>query len=510
MNLLFVSARSATLLLHPDGDYLMSAPASLFLNGLELGTERRSVISLFDLEPDTAYCLTARWPDGAEDSLSFHTERESCTLDVRRFGARGDGVSEDTASLQAAILSCPEGGRVLVPSGTYITGPLFLKSHLTLELQKGAVLALTTDQSRFPILPGLTFPTAEDGEDLLLGSQEGNPLDSFASALTGIGVEDIRIIGEGILDGRGGEAGWWAHPKEKKGAWRGHLLFLKDCRNVTVQGIGFRNSPCWNIHPLFSRDLSFLNITVEAPADSPNTDGFDPESCENVRLLGALFSVGDDCIAIKSGKIWQGQKYHIPTSHVEIAWCAMLDGHGGVTIGSENAGGVHHVLVHHCWMRGNDRGLRIKTRRGRGKQAVVDDIRFEDIRMEGVKMPLIVNSMYFCDPDGHAPWVQSREPQPVDEGTPTVGSIIFRRVRGTGCQACVGYILGLPERPVDSLTVKDCAFSFVENAPALVPAMADGVPEMHNRGIIAHFVQELNVENVTMDGIEGPMVVREA
>ncbi len=494
------------MLLNGAGDYFLPSPVRLRLNGADLGEEKRSVISLFDLLPETDYSLVMSG-DGADPvTLSFRTDAESFSLDVRRFGAVGDGEKDDTSALQAAILSCPPGGRVFVPAGRYVTAPLFLKSHITLELQKGAVLAMATDRSRYPVLPGVTYPTGA-GSDLLLGSWEGNPLDTFASALTGIGVEDVRIIGEGVVDGRAQESDWWAEPKLRVGAFRGHLLFLRDCRGVAVQGLTFRNSPSWNIHPMFSRDLSFLNITVEAPADSPNTDGFDPESCDGVRLFGAVFSVGDDCIAIKSGKIWAGRELRVPCQHVEIAWCAMLDGHGGVTVGSELAGGVRHVRVHHCWMRGNDRGLRIKTRRGRGQFAVADDIRFEDVRMEGVRMPMVVNCLYFCDPDGHSPWVQSREPQPVDETTPTVGSIVFERVRASACEACAGYILGLPERPVESVTVKDCSFSFIPDAPPRVPAMADGVPKIHNQGIVARFIRELKVENVKMEGISGEAVV---
>ena len=504
MKLLFVSARSATVLLDESGDYSLPVPVSLSLNGADLGEEKRSVISLFGLLPDSEYTLSMRQGQTGEQ-MTFRTEPESFTLDVRRFGAVGDGVTDDTPALQAAICCCPVGGRVLLPPGRYLSGPLFLKSHLTLELSKGAVLALSTDRNRFPILPGITFPTGV-GSDLLLGTQEGNPLDCFAAALTGVEVEDIRLIGEGVIDGQAPEGDWWKNPKAKNRSWRGSLLLLERCRNVTVQGLTFRNSPFWNLHPLFSEDLSFLNITVEAPAISPNTDGFDPESCRGIRLLGALFSVGDDCIAIKSGKIWQGQTLQMPCEEIEIAWCAMLDGHGGVTIGSEMAGGVRHVRVHHCWMRGNDRGLRIKSRRGRGKFAVVDDIRFEDIRMEGVKMPLVVNCMYFCDPDGHSAFVQSRDPRPVDDTTPTIGSIVFERVRAVGCQACAGYILGLPERPVESVTVRDCSFDFEENAPALVPAMAEEVPAVRNQGIIAQFIRELNVENVSMDHIDGDMV----
>ena len=139
---------------------------------------------------------------------------------------------------------------------------------------------------------------------------------------------------------------------------------------------------------------------------------------------------------------------------------------------------------------------------------MVDDIRFEDVRMEGVKTPLVVNCMYFCDPDGKTAYVQSREKQPVDDTTPTIGSVIFERVRATGCRSCAGFILGLPERPVENVVVKDSCFDFQPEAIPLIPAMAEQVPAMHNQGIVAQFIKELTVENVTMDHINGEMVTR--
>ena len=502
MKCLYTSARSCMVLLDPQGDYEARSVRRLVLNGRELGEENRSVCSLFDLWPDTDYTLTSFINGEAEETLTFHTNVETCTLNVRRFGAKGDGEHDDTPALQAAILCCPDGGRVLVPAGTYRTGPIFLKSHMTLELQKDATLALMTDRAKFPILPGMTRTTDEQGE-YLLGTWEGNPLDCFAGALTGIGVKDVRIIGQGVVDGCAQLGDWWQNHKVIKGAFRGRIFYLRDCEDVTVQGITFRNSPSWNLHPCFSRKLRFLNVRVEAPYHSPNTDGFDPESCQDIRMLGTVFSVGDDCIAIKSGKIYMGQKYHTPCENIEIAWCAMLNGHGGVTVGSEMAGGVRHVWVHHCLMRGNDRGLRVKTRRGRGKYAVVDDIRFEDIRMEGVKAPLVVNAMYYCDPDGHTPYVQSREKQPVDDTTPTIGTVCFERVRAEDCQACVGYVLGLPEKPVEQLVLRDCDFAFSEDAQPMEPAMAEGVDACARRGLIVQYADRLILDNVRMRGIEG-------
>ena len=502
MRLLFVSPRSCAVLLDEAGEYYARQAAALCLNGKALGEETRSVVSLFDLKPDTDYTLSARHGDAVEE-IAFRTEGEVCTLRARRFGAIGDGLHDDTAALQAAILCCPDGGRVVIEPGEYRTGPLFLKSHLTLEIKKGAALKLLTDRARFPILPGMTPANNEAGE-VLLGSWEGNPLDSYAAALNGICIEDVRLIGEGTVDGCAQSGDWWLNPKEKRGAFRGRLLFLRDCRDVTVQGLRFKNSPSWNLHPMFSENLRFINIDVEAPTDSPNTDGFDPESCRGVRVYGARFSVGDDCVAIKSGKLYSGMKYRRPCEDIDIAWCAMLDGHGGVTVGSEMAGGVKNLRVRNCLMRGNDRGLRVKTRRGRGEHGVLDGIAFEDVRMENVKTPLVVNCLYFCDPDGHADWVQSREKRPVDETTPRVGRIRFERVRAGGCEACAAYVLGLPERPVEEIAMRDCAFAFSEDARPMVPAMADGVEPCRRRGVVARYVNRLTMENVRFEGVEGP------
>ena len=505
MKSLYVTGRSVSVLLDEAGDYYARMPVELRLNGERLGEEPRSVASLFGLWPDTDYTLEA-WRDGERlDALEFRTEREVCTLNVRLFGAIGDDLHDDTAAIQAAILCCPAGGRVLLDAGDYRVGPLFLKSHITLELKRGATLRLKTDRNEFPILPGAVRHTDGAGETLL-GTWEGNPLDCYAGALTGIGVEDVRLIGEGVVDGCGQYGDWWIDPKVRRGAFRGRLLYLRDCRDVTVQGLTFRNSPSWHLHPCFSEKLRFLNIAVEAPADSPNTDGFDPESCRDVRVYGARFSVGDDCIAIKSGKIYMGMKYHRPCEDLEIAWCAMLDGHGGVTVGSEMSGGVRNVRVHHCFMRGNDRGLRIKTRRGRGKYAVVDNIRFEDVRMEGVKAPLVVNCLYFCDPDGHSEWVQARTPKPVDDTTPTIGAIAFERVKAAGCVACAAYVLGLPERPAVCVSLRDCEFDFAPSGAPMRPAMAEGVEPCLRRGVVASDVERLELSNVRMTGIDGETV----
>ncbi|MBO5501100.1 MAG: glycoside hydrolase family 28 protein, partial [Clostridia bacterium] len=271
----------------------------------------------------------------------------------------------------------------------------------------------------------------------------------------------------------------------------------------------FCNSPAWNLHPYFSQNLSFLDLSVSAPADSPNTDGFDPESCQNVLLLGAHFSLGDDCIALKAGKIYMGRRYQRPCKHIQIRHCLMEDGHGGMTAGSEMAGGVQDVQVSHCLMRNTDRGLRIKTRRGRGKDGIIDNILFDNVRMEKVGAPFTVNCLYFCDPDGHSDWVQSRQPAPVDDTTPYVGNITFRNVTVEDCGACAGYLLGLPEQPVEKLTLENVSFTFDPNGKPMTPVMAEGIEPCLNKGLVACFVKELALKNVTMEGQQGEELVCE-
>ena len=501
---LFVSARSVTLELSDGGLYHTKKPYRIFVNGEDWGAAETVVHSVYGLWPDTDYEIRVLDENGECGSISFRTEKESYTLNVRRFGAVGDGVHDDTPAIQAAINCCPKGGRVLVPAGDYHVLPIFLRSHVRIEIQKGATLRLETDRTKFPILPGMTLSTDET-DDLNLGSWEGNPLDSFASFISGYQVEDVVIYGEGVLDGQANKADWWVTPRIKRGAWRPRMFFINDCENITVQGISFRNSPAWNLQPYFSRNLKFLNIHVTAPANSPNTDGFDPESCTHMLLAGAHFSLGDDCIAIKAGKLYMGQRYKTACSELEVSHCLMENGHGGMTCGSEMSGGVNKVYLHDCLMRNTDRGLRIKTRRGRGEQGVIDDILFENVLMENVGTPYVVNALYFCDPDGKTEYVQSREKQPVDERTPRIGRIAFRNVTATDV-ACAGYFLGLPEKPIERVEMENVTITCGAEAAPMTPAMACGVEKVSRKGVVAINVDKVIMRNVTITGQDGVML----
>lgn len=587
---LWTGARSAAIEIVDGGRYETNAGYDCYLNHKFCTSVSTAVVNLFHLLPDTEYTLDIRETGREETSgtVFFRTFPEYVTLNVRAFGAVGDGIHEDTASLQAAILACPPNSRVLVPAGTYLTGPLFLKSDLNLELAKGATLKALTDPERYPLLPGRVgvferpVPDWRDGaeaplaadrpttvagqaEDLasemadciagepgkkkkmadrpgsygavrsdkierpavsgytpadtcgcvypeneyLLGSWEGNPLESRAPILTALYCRNVTVYGEGVIDGCGTKETWYRKETAKTLPARPRTFFASHCENVVIQGLTVKRSPAWTIHPYFTKGFMMLGTTIQNPADSPNTDGFDPESCRDVVCAGVHFSLGDDCIAVKSGKIYMGSTYRTPCEHVRIFRCLMENGHGAVTLGSEMAGGIRDLTVENCVFRNTDRGLRVKTRRGRGKDAVLDKILMRNISMEGVAAPIVVNSFYFCDPDGHTSYVQDRSPRPVDAGTPEIRSLEFTDIEAKGCRAQAAWIAGLPESKIGRLCLKNVHISFAENPEAFVPAMAEGVNAVKKKGFYCANVHELVLEDVTVSGAEGTLFKRE-
>ena len=503
-NVIVKTSTSLTIELKNQDVVTSSVAYDVYLNDEKIRSKNtQNVFSIYHLQPDTEYAIKLVGVNGQMTTKLVQTDLESLCLNVRRFNAMGDGVADDTQAIQAAIMACPAHGRVLIPPGTYAVKTIFLKSDMTLEIAKGATLSYTGAFHTGAILPGYLVDPF-DGE-YYLGSWEGNPLDSYTALIQGINIENVNIIGEGVLDGNGQR--FWDHPKVKKGAFRPRLLQIIHAKFVTLQGITVQNSPSWTIHPLFSDALVFADLTIINPKDSPNTDGLNPESCNRVVIVGVYFSVGDDCIAIKSGKIYLGRKLRKASSHITIRNCSMNFGHGAVVIGSEMAGGVKHVVVSQCVFNLTDRGLRIKTRRGRGKDAIVDEIHFKNIKMEGVLTPLVVNSFYFCDPDGHSDYVKTKEKLPIDERTPYIGHLVFENIQSTNHSIAAGFFYGLPEQPIESLVFKNSHFTGAAHAEPGYPAMMDDSLAYCQAGFILTHVKSVIMDHVTFEGIIGEPVV---
>ncbi len=473
------------------------------IDGRELHRGHDNVFVLRGLAPGTTHAVEVE-SGGQRVTMAATTRVELHRLDVRAFGAIGDGTHDDTAALQAALACCPADSSVVVPAGDWLSGPLFLKSRQSLELERGARLLGLRDIARWPLLPA-SVATA-DGTPLVLGTWEGVPATCHASLLNAIGVDDVVIHGEGMLDGNAGFDTWWSRPKAPFAGWRPRTLFAAHANRLVVAGISLRNSPAWTLHALCSRDIVIAAVDVGAPADSPNTDGINPESCERVRIVGVHVATGDDCVAIKSGKRNPDGPPPPPSRDILVANSLMEDGHGAVVIGSETAGGIYDVHARDCVFRGTDRGLRIKTRRGRGRAAIVDGVRLDNVRMERVGTPFVVNSFYWCDPDGREPHVGDRRPRAVDDGTPTVRNLALHDVDCIDVAHSAVTVLGLPEAPVGNLVIDNLRVRYAADAEPGYPDMAEGIVPVRHRGIDLLNVRGYRLDHIDIEAADGPLL----
>ena len=502
---LFVSPVSACFELRNDAPYYAPERYRVWLDDVEQFEGNTNVFSLFSLVPGKTYRLRVQLGEQTEE-LAFTTKAVSAGINVKDFGAMGDGISDDTAAIQAAIHCLPENGLLHFPKGTYRTAPLALKSHITLSLEQDAVLLGSTDRSRYPRIPG-EVTDLFTGEKKVYAAWEGNAVDMYQALIFAEHAQDITVVGPGTVDGNAQNSDFWTHFREFP-LGRPRLFFFNRCENVNIHGITAQNSASWQFHPFFSKQVGLYDLFIKAPKDSPNTDAIDPEACDGVDIIGCRFSVGDDCIAIKSGKIDLGKKYKQPADHHTIRNCLMEFGHGAVTLGSEIGAGVTNLSVRQCWFRGTDRGLRIKTRRGRGKDCQLDNILFENIRMEGVLTPVAINMWYnCCDPDRFSEYVWSREALPVDERTPHLGSFTFRRLDCTDVQVAACYIDGLPEMPIDAVCFEDCSFEYAADAKPGKPIMKNFAQEECRLGLYLDNVRRISVENVRIEGAAGEKIV---
>ncbi len=498
---LFVSSTTACFEFSNKNPYYSPRKYTVLLNGQPVGGERNeNVFSLFDLEPATEYTVSV-----GKSALTFTTASETAVVDVKSLGAKGDGVSDDTYYVQMAIDSCPEGGRVLLTEGTYLVRPIVLKSNITVELKKGATLLGDALEENYPYVPARM---TRNGKEEVLASWEGLPFDCHQSFISAHRQSNFKIVGEGTINGNADHSTWWATPKGRKVA-RPRLVFLNRCKNVVFHGVTCKNSASWNLHPFFSKNLAFYDLNIQNPYTAPNTDGLDPESCDKVDIIGCKFSVGDDCCAIKSGKLYMGKTYKTPANRHTLRNDLFCDGHGAIVLGSEMSGGVTNLSVSQCVFRHTDRGLRIKTRRGRGKDGIIDGVLFENIKMDNVITPLVINMYYFCDPDGHTEAVWSRDKSiKADEGTPYLGEFIFRDIECTDCECMAGYFDGLVEQPIKKIRIENVSFSFKKDAKPALPAMLENVREYCKEGLYVDNVETLILKNVTFDGVVGDKIIK--
>lgn len=376
--------------------------------------------------------------------------------DVTKFGARKDSSRKATTAIANAIAAASKagGGTVYFPAGKYLTGPIHLKSNITIYIDAGAELHFSDNFDDY-------LPMVES-------RYEGVDVKSFSPLFYAYKATNIAIKGRGLINGHGKK--WWdfvegykaeqprskwqyifdslntniALPDDPRQMKRGFLRppFIQPmyCKNVLIEGITIINSPFWTVNPEFCENVTITGVTINNPP-SPNTDGINPESCKYVHISNCHISVGDDCITIKSGKDVPGRLKAAPAQNYTITNCTMLSGHGGVVIGSEMSGGVKNIVISNCVFDGTDRGIRIKTTRGRG--GIVEDIRVDNIIMKNIREQAFVLDMAYS----------KTNPEPVSERTPQLRNISYSNITAYTKEA--GFINGLEEMPVENIRFTD-------------------------------------------------------
>ena len=316
-------------------------------------------------------------------------------------------------------------------AGTWLSAPIVLKSNITLELDKGATLLGSADHHDYPAITEFRAP----------GRQ---------SLVSATNATNVSITGEGVIDGAG--ESWWQearafgdHGVMGSDHTRPRLVVFDHCRHVLVEGVTIQNSPMWQLVPYYSDDVTIRNIKVLAPQHSPNTDAIDPFSSSHVLIDHVYADVGDDDVAIKSGKA-NSQGPDDPSRDITITDCTFLHGHG-LSVGSEIAGGARNIRAERIHFDGTDNGIRIKANRDRGND--VSSLTFRDIDMKNVKNAIIISEYY--------PKILPPDPdpaQPVTRLTPHFHDITLENVTATDIVSA-GAIAGLPEAPIRGLILKN-------------------------------------------------------
>ena len=377
---------------------------------------------------------------------------------ITDFGAK-PGVDATTA-IRDAIAACNKagGGRVVVPAGEWLTGAIHLKSNVNLHVAKDAVLKFSTNPADYP-----TVFTRWEGVECM----------NYSPFIYAYEQENIAVTGEGMLDGQASDENWWGWTRRSEGKpakasadrnalndqgekgvpvadrvyGAGHYLrpnFIQPCRcrNILIEGVTIVRSPMWELHPVLSENITVRGVKISS--HGPNNDGFDPESSRDILVEDCVFDTGDDCIAIKSGRNNDGRRVNVPSENVVIRNCVMMDGHGGVVLGSECSGDIRNVFAENCKMDSPnlDRALRLKSNARRG--GVLENVFMRNVEVGQVKEAILtVDFQYEEGARGDFP--------------PVARNIQIDHVTSTASPR-VMYIAGIPRATIDGIKFTDCTF----------------------------------------------------
>ena len=383
-------------------------------------------------------------------------------LNVRDFGATGDGKTKDTAAIQQTIdrAYVMGGGEVLLPAGNYFTGAIALKSNVTLRLEKDAVILGTPDFGDYP---------------LTQVRWEGKWIQGHLGLIYAIDAEHIGVVGPGKIIGNPALGG---RPNAQNPLRHPALIEPIGCRDARFEDFSTEYTRMWSLHPTYSDNLIFKNLRIRSTGG--NGDGIDIDSCRHVLIDSCDIATGDDCIAIKSGRGMEAYQLLRTTEDVLISNCTLADSiFACIGIGSETSGGIRNVRIQHCkFTHAQTFAIYIKSRPGRG--AFIEDISADDLDVSGMLGGFlrlnILNS-----------GLQDQVPVPGDEGIPTIRNFRFSNVRVKDVPVLVDGISIHPHKPLQG-------FSLIK------------VTGTAAKGITLANVSGAKIQDIQLTGFTGPLI----
>ena len=376
----------------------------------------------------------------------------------QQFGGRPDGVTDCTEAFRRAIAAAsaaPGGGRVVAEGGVFLTGPIHLKSNVELHVDREATIRFSQNQADY-------FPP-------VLTRYEGTEFMGISPFIYAYGQENIAVTGHGILDGAASPDTWWARKRGADGqegdaarlrrlaeegapvearlfgpgsTIRPQFIQPYRCRNVLIEGVTIVRSPMWEIHPVECENVTVRRVTISS--HGPNNDGCDPESCRDVLIEDCVFDTGDDCIAIKSSRNADGRRLNKPSENIIVSGCVMMDGHGGVTLGSEITGGVRNVFVENCRMDSPRLHTAIRFKNNAMRGGTLANVHVRDVTIGQVaRAAVTVDYNYGEGASGGF--------------TPVFDGLTLERVLVGRCERVLD-LQGFETAPIRNIAVHDCDF----------------------------------------------------
>ena len=394
---------------------------------------------------------------------------------VTGFGAKADGKSDCTDAFCKAIEACNKagGGRVVVPTGEFLTGAIHLKSNVNLHLSKDATIRFSQDLQKY--LP------------VVFTRWEGMELMNYSPFIYAFEQTNIAITGEGVIDGQADCKHWWPWKGRTRCGWKkgdpdqskarallydyvakgapvservfGDGSYLRPqfiqpyrCQNVLIEGVTLRHSPMWQIHPVLCTNVTVRGVNIEREANAtdqtgPNTDGCDPESCRDVLIENCVFATGDDCIAIKAGRNNDGRRVAVSSENIIIRGCRMKDGHGGITVGSEISGGVRNVFAENCRLNSPDLNIALRFKNNAQRGGLLENFFYRNIEVGQVGDAVLTIDFNY----------EEGEKGPF---TPVVRNVFVKNLR-SGKSARVLDLQGFKAAPIYNVRLEDCTFDNV-------------------------------------------------